>query len=99
MDLIQGLGISLGSFHYLIQWPKSSKTFISGGLRIITSSLLLSLLAVAFLSLPTLRNKIQSFTICLDLKLVGKLGVVRFFFLRKRVVLFRACVVDGSLPR
>ena len=69
LDLIQGLGISLGSFHYLIQWPKSSKTFISGGLRIITSSLLLSLLAVAFfLSSNLEQNSIPSpFAWILDL--------------------------------
>ena len=52
------------------------------GLSKITIHSLLLFSLPWLLSLPTLRNKIQSFTICLDLKLVGKLGVVRFFFLR-----------------
>ena len=49
LDLIQGLGCCLEALSYLIQWPKSSKTFISGGLRIIPSSLHSSSLGRDFL--------------------------------------------------
>ncbi|KAK2427571.1 hypothetical protein QL285_026142 [Trifolium repens] len=66
LDLIQWLGCDLRTLSYLIQWPKSSKTFISGGLRIITSSLLLSLLAVSFFSTFPTCEVLHSFTISLD---------------------------------
>ena len=85
--LIQGLGISLGSFHYLIQWLTSSKTYYIRRLWSIVdletksqthSSLLY--LAVSFLSLPTMDQNFNSSPFLLIKSLLDHWKFARIIF-------------------